>query len=58
MDDRDDLELGSVAGLMMRQLEAVFEGGRLPENAQLVVRPIFTWPNGQPAVWVVVNWPN
>jgi len=28
------------------------------QNAQIIVRPIFTWPDGRPGVWVMVNWPN
>jgi hypothetical protein len=51
----DDLELATLVGLMV---ESALEGGALPENAQIIVRPIFTWPGGQPAVWVVVNGPN
>ena len=54
----DKVELGSVVGLLMRQLGGVFEGGMPLENAQIVVRPILTWPDGQPGVWVMVNWPN
>jgi hypothetical protein len=54
----DELELGSVVSLLMRQIEAVVEAGALPENAQIVIRPIFTWPEGQPAVWVMLNSPN
>jgi hypothetical protein len=54
----DELELVSVVGLLMCQIEAVLEAGVLPENAQIVVRPIFTWPDGRPAVWVMLNSPN
>jgi hypothetical protein len=53
-----ELELGSLVGLLMGQLGAVFEAGTLPESAQIVARPIFTWPDGKPGVWVIVNWPN
>jgi hypothetical protein len=56
--DMDRLDLVSVAGLLMRQIEVVLEAGVLPENAQIVVRPIFTWPDGQPAIWVMLNSPN
>ena len=56
--DMDELELVSVVGLLMCQIEAVLEAGVLPENAQIVVRPIFTWPDGRPAVWVMLNSPN
>jgi hypothetical protein len=51
----DELELATLVGLMV---ESVLEGGAMLENAQIIVRPIFTWPDGQPGVWVMVNWPN
>jgi hypothetical protein len=54
----DERELDGLVGLLLVQIGAVLEGEALPDNAQIVVRPIFTWPDGQPAVWVVVNWPN
>ena len=54
----DELELVSVVGLLMRQFEAVMEAGVVPKNAQIVIRPIFTWPEGRPAVWVMLNSPN
>jgi hypothetical protein len=54
----DELMMGSMVGLLMRQLDTVLHGGTLPENAQIIIRPIFTWPDGKPAVWVMVNWPN
>ena len=54
----DERELASVADLLMSQLGAILESGTLPENAQVVIRPVYTWPDGQPAVWVAVNSPN
>ena len=42
----------------MRQLESVFDGLLLQENAQIVIRPIFTWPDGKLNTWMIVNWPN
>jgi hypothetical protein len=51
----DELELATLVGLMV---ESVMEDSALPENAQIIVRPIFTWPDGKPGVWVMVNWPN
>ena len=30
----------------------------LQENAQIVIRPIFTWPDGKLNMWMIVNWPN
>ena len=55
MNDRD---LATLISLMM---EYVLAGGALAEqvqNAQVVVRPIYTWPDGEPAVWAIVNCPN
>jgi hypothetical protein len=54
----DDLELASVVGLLMGQIETALETGMLQENAQIVIRPIFTWPAGQLGVWIIVNCPN
>jgi hypothetical protein len=54
----DEVELGNLVGALMRQLDSVFDGGLLQENAQIVIRPIFTWPDGKLSVWVIVNWPN
>jgi hypothetical protein len=51
----DELELATLVGMMV---ESVLEGGALPGNAQIIVRPIVTWPDGKPGVWVMVNWPN
>ena len=50
--------LGCAADLLVRQLGSIYEGGAMPERVQIVVRPIFTWPDGKPGVWVMVNWPN
>ena len=44
----DEFMFGDLVGVLMRQFDAVVEGGVLPENAQIVVRPIFTWPDGKP----------
>ena len=54
----DEVKLASVVGLLMTHLEAAFKAGVLPENTQIVIRPIFTWPDGEPSVWVIVNTPN
>ncbi len=54
----DELKLASVVGLLMTRLEAAFVAGMLPENTQIVIRPTYTWPDGQPTVWVIVNTPN
>ena len=51
----DELELASLFGMM---LESVLESGSILENAQIIVRPIPTWPDGRPGVWIMVNWPN
>ena len=54
----DESVLDSMAVLLVRQLGSILEEGALPERVQIVVRPIFTWPEGKPGVWVMVNWPN
>lgn len=54
----DELKLATVVGLLMGHLEAAFGAGMLPENTQIVIRPIYTWPDGQASVWVIVNTPN
>jgi hypothetical protein len=55
----DEVELDSLVASLMRQLANVFDGGLLlQENAQIVIRPIFTWPDGKLNVWAIVNWPN
>lgn len=54
----DELKLASMVGSLMCHLEGILQAGSLPENTQIVIRPIFTWPEGQPAVWVIVNTPN
>ncbi|HEY7139140.1 MAG TPA: hypothetical protein VIE44_03500 [Methylomirabilota bacterium] len=54
--DMDELEIATMVGQLLRQIEAVLETGMLQPNAQIVVRPI--WPNGKLSLWVVVNWPN
>ena len=54
----DELKLADVVGLMMCHLEQALAARRIPEKTQIVIRPIFTWPDGRPAVWVIVNTPN
>jgi hypothetical protein len=44
--------------VLLRELTSFFENGVLPRNTQVVVRSIFTWPDGHPAVWIMVNCPN
>jgi hypothetical protein len=51
-------ELATLVNLMM---ESILAGGLLladMPDAQIVIRPIFTWPDGHPALWVIVNCPN
>jgi hypothetical protein len=50
--------LHGMAALLVRQLGSILEGGALPERVQIVVRPVYTWPDGEPGVWIMVNWPN
>ena len=54
----DEHEVAGMVGLLMRHLEAAFEARMLPENTQIVIRPTYTWPDGEPTVWVIVNTPN
>jgi hypothetical protein len=54
----DERVLDSMATMLVRQLGSILEEGVLPERVQIVARPIFTWPDGEPGVWVMVNWPN
>ena len=54
----DERELRSMVALLVGHIEAVLEEEVLPENVQIVVRPIFPWPTGPPAIWVMVNSPN
>lgn len=54
----NERELASMVGRLMTQIEASLGAGPFPENTQIVIRPIFTWPDGAPAVWVTVNTPN
>jgi hypothetical protein len=54
----DELKLAGMVGLLMRHFEASLGARALPENTQIVIRPLFTWPDGELAVWVTVNTPN
>lgn len=54
----DERMLDGMADLLVRQLGSIYAGGAMPERMQVIVRPIFTWPDGKPVVWVMVNWPN
>jgi hypothetical protein len=51
-------ELATLVNLVM---ESILAGGAALDSlhdAQIIIRPIFTWPGGQPAIWVMVNCPN
>ncbi len=54
----DKVELGNLVGSLMRQLEWAMDGALLQDNVQIVIRPIFNWPDGESSVWIIVNWPN
>jgi hypothetical protein len=55
----DERELASMVGrLLMSRIEASLGAGPFPENTQIVIRPIVTWPDGAPVIWVTVNTPN
>jgi hypothetical protein len=54
----DEQEL---ATLVSRMMESILAGGALLNDirdAQIVIRPIYTWPDGEPAIWVMINCPN
>jgi hypothetical protein len=53
----NEQELATLVNLMV---ESILAFGALEDmpNAQIVIRPILTWPDGQPAIWVIVNCPN
>jgi len=48
----DEDQLTTLVTLMVK---SVLAGTTPPGIAQIVVRPIPTWPDGQPAVWITVN---
>jgi hypothetical protein len=54
----DERELAGLVGRLMNRIEASLGAGPIPENTQIVIRPLFTWPDGAPVVWVIVNTPN
>jgi hypothetical protein len=54
----DERELAGMVGRLMSRIEASLGAGSFPENTQIVIRPLFTWPDGAPVVWVIVNTPN
>jgi hypothetical protein len=54
----DELELSDMVRLLMCHLEQALEAGRIPENTQIVIRPVFAWPDGRAVAWVIVNTPN
>ena len=50
-----------LATLVNRVMESILAGGAMLDNlhdAQIVIRPIFTWPETQMAGWPSVNCPN
>jgi hypothetical protein len=54
----NEQELATLVNLVM---ESILGGGATLESlhdTQIIIRPIFTWPDGQPAIWVMVNFPN
>jgi hypothetical protein len=54
----NEQELATLVDLVMKSILA--DGAMLDNlhDAQIVIRPIFTSPDGQPAIWVMVNCPN
>ena len=54
----DERELAGAVGRLMAEIEASLGMGPFPAITQIVIRPIFTWPDGRPVVWVTVNTPN
>ena len=53
----NEQELATLVNMVMESILA--DGAMLDSlhDAQIVIRPIFT-PDGQPAIWVMVNCPN
>lgn len=54
----DERELAGMVGRLMSRLDAALCGSPFPANIQVVIRPIYTWPDGKLVVWVTVNTPN
>ena len=52
----NEQELATLVHLMTESILA-FGALDMPD-AQIVIRPILTRPDGQPAIWVIVNCPN
>ena len=54
----NEQELATLVNMVM---ESILGGdgslGHL-RDAQIIIRPLYTWPDGQPAIWVMVNCPN
>jgi hypothetical protein len=44
-----------LATLVTLVVKSVLSGSIPPGVAQIVIRPIPTWPDGEPAVWIAVN---
>jgi hypothetical protein len=48
----DESELATLVTLVVK---SVLAGSMPPGVAQIVIRPILTWPDGEAAVWIAVN---
>jgi hypothetical protein len=54
----NEQELATFVNLVMESILADGAALETLHGAQIVIRPIYTWPDGQPAIWVMVNCPN
>ena len=52
------MDQGTLANLARSLLLELIDDNHVPDNAQVVVREIQRWPDGESSVWIVVNWPN
>jgi hypothetical protein len=54
----DEQELATLVNLMMESILADSALVSDIRDAQIVIRPIYTWPDGEPALWIMINCPN
>lgn len=54
----DEHELATLVNLMMESILADSALVSDIRDAQIVIRPIYTWPEGEPALWIMINCPN
>ena len=52
------MDEATLANLACSLLVELIDNDHVPDNAQVVVREIPQWPDGESTVWIIVNWPN